>query len=91
LVWSRHDQQTKYDNFEIAGTVANNIDHVTVTPPTTTIPLDRTQTLMARAFNAANQEIPEVRFTWTTSLARGSRIITPTSIKPTARGMCPPC
>jgi chitodextrinase len=64
------------------------IDHITVTPSVSSLPLHGTQTLTAQAFNADNQPLSGIAFVWSTSNARVA-ITNTTSTTATLRGDSP--
>src|SRR5262249_31651621 len=64
------DWLSTFDNFTIATSASQTIDHVVVTPPTSTVVLGSPATFAATAYDAANAVIPNAVFHWSTSSSR---------------------
>jgi hypothetical protein len=64
------DWLSTFDNFTISTGIAAAIDHVIITPPSSTVVLGGPQSFVATAYDSTNAVIPNVLFHWTTSSTR---------------------
>jgi hypothetical protein len=62
-----YDLVSTYDDFRVTGTLTPPPAQVVVTPAVNNLLFGQTVTVTARAYDAANVEIPNVAFAWTTS------------------------
>src|ERR1051325_9319973 len=64
---SYYNWQSTYSNFEVDGNFVPTAASVVVTPTPMTVPLFRSVTLTATAYDNAHVVIPDMSFSWTTS------------------------